>query len=169
YTTTYSGSVITALTDATGCPGVWCGRDGEAAGLLNCCATGTTNCSGTCKTTGTYTTNDGACTGSCNTAYVQLRNQCGEVVNPKFDTYQDAACGSDILACECLACKERCVSLQYTYWWVRTYASDPYHQCFCFNHKGGSGYYLQHNIIDGSVELPGHDAYGSHILHNNGC
>ncbi|MDR2358485.1 MAG: hypothetical protein LBD87_01620, partial [Prevotellaceae bacterium] len=65
---TYSGSEITALTDATGCPGVWCGKNGEAAGLLNCCVPGTTNCSGTCKTNGTYTTQDGACAGTCNTA-----------------------------------------------------------------------------------------------------
>jgi hypothetical protein len=48
-TNTYSGGTITAITDATGCPGVLCGKDGESAGLLNCCATGTTNCDGTCK------------------------------------------------------------------------------------------------------------------------
>ncbi|MDR0695133.1 MAG: hypothetical protein LBF81_07540 [Prevotellaceae bacterium] len=46
---TYSGTEITALTDATGCPGVWCGRDGETVGLLNCCSTGLTNCDGSCK------------------------------------------------------------------------------------------------------------------------
>jgi hypothetical protein len=45
---TYSGGTITALTDATGCPGVLCGKDGETAGLLNCCVTGITNCSGMC-------------------------------------------------------------------------------------------------------------------------
>ncbi|MDR2358988.1 MAG: hypothetical protein LBD87_04200, partial [Prevotellaceae bacterium] len=89
---TYSGGVITALTDATGCPGVWCGRNGEAAGLLNCCANGTTDCSGTCKTTGNYPTYDGACAGSCNTAYVQLRNQCSEVINPTYGTYNNTGC-----------------------------------------------------------------------------
>ncbi|MDR3185086.1 MAG: hypothetical protein LBT49_06760 [Prevotellaceae bacterium] len=47
---TYSGGTITALTDATGCPGILCGKDGEAPGLLNCCATGTMNCNGTCLT-----------------------------------------------------------------------------------------------------------------------
>jgi hypothetical protein len=83
---TFSGGTITALTDATGCPGALCGKDGESSGLLNCCATGTTICSGTCKTTGTYTTNDGACAGTCHTAYVQQRNQCGEVVNPQYST-----------------------------------------------------------------------------------
>jgi hypothetical protein len=31
--TTYSGSEITALTDATGYPGVWCGKNGVAAGV----------------------------------------------------------------------------------------------------------------------------------------
>ncbi|MDR2359647.1 MAG: hypothetical protein LBD87_07630, partial [Prevotellaceae bacterium] len=89
---TYSGSEITALTDATGCPGVWCGKNGEAAGVLNCCVTGTTNCNGTCKTTGTYTTNDGACAGACNRAYVQLRNQCGEVTNSTYGTYTNSGC-----------------------------------------------------------------------------
>jgi hypothetical protein len=48
---TYSGGTITALTDATGCPGALCGKNGEAPGLLNCCATGTINCSGTCLAT----------------------------------------------------------------------------------------------------------------------
>jgi hypothetical protein len=56
------------------------------------CATGTTNCSGTCKTTGTYTTNDGDCTGTCNTAYVQRRNQCGLVTNAKYSSYTNTTC-----------------------------------------------------------------------------
>jgi hypothetical protein len=126
---TYSGSEITALTDATGCPGVWCGKNGEAAGLLNCCATGTTNCSDTCKTNGTYTTNDGACTGSCNTAYVQLRNQCGIVIENNTNTYTDvecmAGCESEYkTACcdhpiSCLidtACQAKCTKLGYRYY-----------------------------------------------------
>jgi hypothetical protein len=46
---TFSGGTITALTDATGCPGVMCGKYGETPGLLNCCETGMTNCNGTCK------------------------------------------------------------------------------------------------------------------------
>jgi hypothetical protein len=54
---TYSGSTITALTDATGCPGVLCSKNGETEGLLGCCG-GTTECNGTCKTTGT-------CVGTC--------------------------------------------------------------------------------------------------------
>jgi hypothetical protein len=67
--------------------------------LLNCCATGTTNCSGTCKTTGTYTTNDGTCTGSCNVAYMQQRNQCGVVVHPQYSTYTDVNCTADCGPC----------------------------------------------------------------------
>jgi hypothetical protein len=47
---TFSGGTITALTDDTGCPGLLCGKNGEAAGLLNCCVTGSLNCSGTCQT-----------------------------------------------------------------------------------------------------------------------
>ncbi|MDR3133604.1 MAG: hypothetical protein LBU42_06230 [Prevotellaceae bacterium] len=89
---TYSGGEITALTDATGCPGALCGKNGESAGILNCCAPGTTNCSGTCKTAGTYTTNDGTCAGSCNAAYVQLRNQCGTVINATYGTYANTGC-----------------------------------------------------------------------------
>ena len=91
---TFSGGVITALTDATGCPGALCGKNSESSGLLNCCAYGTTNCSGTCKTIGTYPTNDGACTGACNTAYAQLRNQCGNVVNSTYNTYTNTNCTS---------------------------------------------------------------------------
>ena len=92
--TTFSGGTITALTDATGYPGALCGKNGETAGLLNCCAYGTTNCNGACTTTGTYTTNDGACTGACETAYVQLRNQCGVIINDGYSTYADGACSA---------------------------------------------------------------------------
>ncbi|MDR0694714.1 MAG: hypothetical protein LBF81_05400 [Prevotellaceae bacterium] len=101
---TYSGSEITALTDATGCPGVWCGRNGEAAGLLDCCATGTTNCSGTCKTNGTYTTNDGECANECNSAYVQLRDQCEVVLNPTASTYTEVSCTHGCTAVANAAC-----------------------------------------------------------------
>jgi hypothetical protein len=102
---TYSGSEITALTDATGCPGVWCGRDGEAAGLLNCCASGTTKCSGTCNKNGNHETYDGACTGACNTAYVQLRNQCDEVLNTKYSTYTNTTCKDGCGATWSKSCK----------------------------------------------------------------
>jgi hypothetical protein len=89
---TYTGGTITALTDATGCPGVLCGKNGEAAGLLNCCITGTTNCSGACTTTGTYTTYDGDCTGACNTAYIQIRDQCEHVLPGNAGTYTNTTC-----------------------------------------------------------------------------
>jgi hypothetical protein len=88
---TYSGNVITALTDATGCPGVLCSKNNEAMGLLGCCA-GMTNCSGTCKTTGYTYQNNGACTGGCNTAYVQQYNQCGTLINDKYSTYTNTSC-----------------------------------------------------------------------------
>ncbi|MDR2358806.1 MAG: hypothetical protein LBD87_03260 [Prevotellaceae bacterium] len=113
-TYTYSGAEITALTDTTGCPGVWCGKDGEAAGLVGCCY-GTSNCSGTCKTIGTYTTNDGACTGACNTAYVQLRNQCGDVVDDRFDTTENTECTAGCLVPTCDVCH---------LWWNVGYAYD---------------------------------------------
>ena len=104
----YSGYVLTALTDATGCPGVLCSKHGETAGLLGCCD-GTTNCNGTCKTNGTYTTDDGTCTGTCNIAYVQLRNQCGDVQNPKANTYSNPGCTSGCVVPNTTAgCRTNC-------------------------------------------------------------
>jgi hypothetical protein len=151
----YSGGVITALTDATGYPGVWCGKNGEAPGLLDCCATGTTNCSGTCKTDGNTTTNDGECTGECNTAYVQQRNACGEIVNGYYDTYTDSSCTQ---GCASVAnpncpvdatkklyegsscrynsdCQAYCTENNYTYYryWCQIEAYWHYHACLCCN------------------------------------
>jgi hypothetical protein len=61
------------------------GADGELATACGC-AEGTTDCGGRCyTTTGTYTTNDGACAG-CHIAYVQQRDQCGEVLNATYST-----------------------------------------------------------------------------------
>ena len=65
--------------------------NGQTANSCDC-ASGTTNCSGTCKTTGTYTTNDGACTGNCNEAYIVKYDQCGAVVDAKHGTYQNTTC-----------------------------------------------------------------------------
>jgi hypothetical protein len=90
---TYSGGTITALTDATGCPGVLCGKNTEPAGLLNCCAYGTTNCSGTCKTNTTYTIS-GNCT-SCGYRQLLTYNQCGLIAEA---TTPDATCTS---GCPC--------------------------------------------------------------------
>jgi hypothetical protein len=45
----YTGGTVTALTDATGEPGVLCGGSNESAGLLGCCKKGLVNCDGTCK------------------------------------------------------------------------------------------------------------------------
>jgi hypothetical protein len=115
---TYSGTEITALTDATGCPGLWCGRAGEAAGLLDCCATGTTNCSGTCKTTGTYTTNDGECANECNSAYVQLRDQCDVVINQAASTYTQVSCTDGCMAQHSPNCGDPCGS-----WICRSYSN----------------------------------------------
>ena len=106
--TTFSGGTITALTDATGCPGVLCGKNNESSGLLNCCAYGTTNCSRTCKTTLTYTTNDGACAGTCNTAYVRLPNQCGTVINATYGTYTNTACTTPNYTTKDGACAGTC-------------------------------------------------------------
>jgi hypothetical protein len=104
---TFSGGTITALTDATGYPGALCGKNGEAAGLLNCCVYGTTNCSGTCKTNTTYTTNDGACTGECTKKYIMLRNQCSTVVNSQYDTFTTKDCTAGCTN-NCASCLKIC-------------------------------------------------------------
>jgi hypothetical protein len=103
---TYSGGTINTLTDATGCPGTLCGKNGESAGILNCCVSGTTNCSGACKATGTYTTDDGVCTGQCNTAYVLLRNQCGSVLNSTYSSRTDVSCSAGCCTPPCANKKE---------------------------------------------------------------
>jgi hypothetical protein len=121
--TTYSGSVMTALTDATGCPGALCGKNGEAPGLLNCCANGTTNCNGTCTTNGNYTTKDGACTGSCNQAYEQLRNQCGDILNPQYATYQTTKCANGCQASLSNCCRPT------EGWWVGDYPGACKDEC----------------------------------------
>jgi hypothetical protein len=68
------------------------GNNGQAAHATCGCASGTTNCSGTCKTTGTSTTNDGACTANCHLAYVQLRDTCGEVTDTQYSSYENDYC-----------------------------------------------------------------------------
>jgi hypothetical protein len=65
----------------------------EQSSLLCGCATGTIDCSGTCKNDVNYTTNDGSCTGSCTQyAYVQQRNACGTVINSTYSTYANSGC-----------------------------------------------------------------------------
>jgi hypothetical protein len=56
------------------------------------CASGLTNCAGTCRSNRTYTQNDGACAATCGMAYVRLYNQCGSVVNSQYSTYAKASC-----------------------------------------------------------------------------
>jgi hypothetical protein len=139
-TKTYSGSTITALTDATGCPGVLCGKNGQSAGLLNCCATGTTNCSGTCTTTSTYTTNDGACTDECFKAYTQLRNQCGEVINAKLNQYENTACrnGCGQIG-NCALCYPKWPNCMTNHSWCPNYCKgiNKIYQAYCWGDAGG--------------------------------
>jgi hypothetical protein len=68
------------------------GTDGQAAHPMCGCAEGMTDCSGTCTRSDYYTTNDGACTGFCRTAYVQLRDPCGAVVCAAESTYIEPTC-----------------------------------------------------------------------------
>jgi DNA-directed RNA polymerase subunit N (RpoN/RPB10) len=66
---------------------------GHGQAINSCgCAAGTLNCGGTCLADNNYTTNDGSCTGQCNTAFVQLRNACGTVIHSQYSTYQNTGC-----------------------------------------------------------------------------
>jgi len=137
---------ITVLAPAT---------NGQAANACGC-ATGTTDCSGNCTTTGTYTTNDGVCAGSCQKAYVQLRNQCGAIENAQFGTYDAPTCyngcpftpecgapsGSQPIAPlgwiryeiygvgACTYCASNCLSMYATNWYVYTLSGNM--NCYCY-------------------------------------
>ncbi|MDR3132895.1 MAG: hypothetical protein LBU42_02595 [Prevotellaceae bacterium] len=114
--TTYSGNEIIALSDATGCPGVLCSKNGEATGVLGCC-NGTSNCNGTCKTNSTYTQNDGACSPSCLQAYVQLYDQCGSVINPTYGLYEQTACYDQCHVKSQIGCRGTCLKNNgYIHW-----------------------------------------------------
>ena len=66
--------------------------NGQAANSCGC-VTGAVNCGGVCQPNNDYTTNDGACTGQCNLAYVQLRDGCtGAVKNSRYGTYTNTQC-----------------------------------------------------------------------------
>ncbi|MDR2359483.1 MAG: hypothetical protein LBD87_06785, partial [Prevotellaceae bacterium] len=100
------------------------GTNGQSAHATCGCATGTTDCSGTCKTTGNYTTEDGACTQECDYAYIQQRNQCGDVINPTYSTYKKTTCSKDCKRCE--TCVPLCASIN------RPYAWSSQSLCSCF-------------------------------------
>ena len=137
------------------------GNNNQPAHATCGCATGTTNCSGTCKTTRTYETNDGVCTGECGLAYTQLRNQCDVVIKEKYGTYDagnqtclcpaptanpDIACKepwygdycpySYVSDCEAW-CKSNCQYYGFTYYWVSLPYECPYGHhvklCSCSN------------------------------------
>jgi hypothetical protein len=110
----YSGADITALTDATGCPGVLCSKNGETMGLLGCCG-GTSNCSGACITTSSTITEDGTCTGNCYEAYRRLHDQCGNVQN--YGTYSTTSCPNGCTLCRL------CVDANTSYYYAYDYHS----------------------------------------------
>jgi hypothetical protein len=159
---TYSGSTITALTDATGCPGVLCSKHNEAKGLLGCC-TGTTECSGTCKTSGTTTTNTTTCTGICNTAYVAQIDQCGTVINNKYGTYTYNSCTSGCSP-NCASCAALAVS-PYHYAYLGTDGTTYW--CLIVTNPCGvlSSHYAAFENVNGSWTLVG--SYNNVILECN--
>jgi hypothetical protein len=139
---TYSGSTITALTDATGCPGVLCSKNGETAGLLGCC-NGTTKCGSTCITTGTYTTNESTCTGACHTAYVAQRNQCSDIVDAHYSTWSNDACTAGCVPTFDYNCKAN--------QWVAYQMADDCITCqsVCETYAAGWDIYNYGHVADG--------------------
>jgi hypothetical protein len=135
----FSGGIITALTDATGCPGLLCGKNGEAAGVLNCCVTGTANCSGTCTTTQTYTTCDGNCTDQCNTAYLQLRDQCGNVINNQYSSCTNASCTANCVlnTNDCAGCTSVGAAAGYGYCILSSTCTCYKNPCIVGSPSGG--------------------------------
>jgi hypothetical protein len=128
----YSGSAITALTDATGCPGVWCGRNDEAMGVLGCCS-GTIDCSGTCKTpvsAGTYTS---SCA-SCGYRNVRYADECNN--DTSYGTISDHSCTSGCTRCQ--QCVWKCVS---PYIQAHFYKGNQNECSVC------SGYYGQWSLV----------------------
>jgi hypothetical protein len=91
-TVTTSGTYYAVTVSDAGCESipapvlvtiVMPGADGEPS---TCgCATDIIDCDGTCKTAGTYTSNDGECAG-CHIAYVRKRDQCGAVIDATYST-----------------------------------------------------------------------------------
>jgi hypothetical protein len=122
---TYTGSEIIALTDATGCPGILCGKNGEASGLLNCCVPGTTNCSGTCKTDELHYEN-GDCSNVCTRRWRKLVEPCGTVVNPTVDQITDVSCASSTCTVTCDVCNECCAGWNYSTIRGNRCECDPY-------------------------------------------
>jgi hypothetical protein len=67
------------------------GTDGQSQSPCGCAA-GLINCSGTCRTSGTYVDNTSRCTGTCNTALYDIRNQCGQLYKLDAGTYSNSSC-----------------------------------------------------------------------------
>jgi hypothetical protein len=113
------------------------GTNGQPYHTTCGCANGTTNCSGTCKTTGTYTTNDGACFGYCYKAYLQLRNQCGQVIDTQYALGYRSSCSSDQYCQYCESCETTCN--KYNYIFSAVYgSSNP--ECYCSNTRCTGGW-----------------------------
>jgi hypothetical protein len=108
------------------------GTNGQPAHATCGCATGTTNCNGACTTTGTYTKNDGTCTGACKTAYVQKYNQCNKITDAKYSTYTNNNCSDGCEPVENTNCWQNCL----TYGWIEVAA--------CKARCSGYTYYARH-------------------------
>jgi hypothetical protein len=120
---------------------VLCGKNGESSGLLDCCVNGTKDCSGTCTTTGTYTSNDGNCTGACYTAYTQTKDQCGLVVDATSGTFTNTSCSAGCTR-DCAGCKGTCNIAGHA---RASFYMD--HYCHCFDTCYAGATFYQHEWI----------------------
>jgi hypothetical protein len=81
------------------------GAAGETPDATCGCVEGATDCSGTCTTSGTYTTPDGACAG-CHLAYMRQWDQCGNLLSSTYSTTESTCTTPNYTACDgaCINC-----------------------------------------------------------------
>jgi hypothetical protein len=122
----YTGSTVTAITDATGEPGILCGGENESAGLLNCCKNGLKNCDGTCKITCTAIKN-ADCRLPC------WWHDVSESIGPNSINSELGGLYPDDNAC-----KNAATALGFKYYMYRQYtfvSRAQYECCMCVNMK----------------------------------
>ncbi|MDR3133697.1 MAG: hypothetical protein LBU42_06700 [Prevotellaceae bacterium] len=122
----YTGGVVTALTDATGEPGILCGGENESAGLLGCCKAGLMNC-------------DGLCQSSCKSQkHSYCRLPCFSVAGYKGEyeywPNQFWSQYKSVLTSE-NACEQLATELGYKYYGWIPQSSSHYDCCMCKNLK----------------------------------
>ncbi|MDR0582237.1 MAG: hypothetical protein LBG31_04650 [Prevotellaceae bacterium] len=122
------------------------GTNGQAAHATCGCATGTTNCSGTCRTT-RYTYSNGACTGNCDERWQVRTDQCGNV-NNQYQRITDNSCQTGC-GPNCINCASVCSSYSHAAF-IANHPAFNLPCCWCSNTKLAYGviapyYFWQNN------------------------